>query len=75
MKITHWEREAEMVNGRGFHSRWGLPGMQIAHRGCTGICAYICYVVVNYMEMVRADVEKFINDNVIHGIKNKSAFL
>lgn len=33
------------------------------------------HVVVNYVEMVRADVEKLINDNVIHGIKNKSAFL
>lgn len=39
------------------------------------LCSHMFMQFINYMEMERADVEKLINDNVIRGIKNKTAFL
>ena len=48
----------------------------IADGVCQGLhwklCSHMFMLFINYMEMVRADVEKLINDNVIRGIKNKT---
>lgn len=33
------------------------------------LCSYMSIMFINYIEMVRTDVEKLVNDKVIHGIQ------
>lgn len=44
-------------------------GVVGAHGLCWKLCSYMFIMFINYIEMVRTDVEKLVNDKVIHGIQ------